>query len=105
MADVSKIQSVEDARLLAKKRLPRGIFQMFEAGSGSNVTAERNVEVFEEVMFRPRGAVFHSERELATTVLGHRISMPAIVSSVGFLKAGHPDGEAGVTRAAGAAGT
>ena len=43
---------------------------MFEAGSGSNVTAERNVEVFEEVMFRPRGAVFHSERELATTVLG-----------------------------------
>lgn len=105
MADVSKIQSVEDARLLAKKRLPKGIYQMFEAGSGSNVTAERNVEVFEEVMFRPRGAVFLPERELATTVLGHRISMPVIVSSVGFLKAGHPDGEAGVARAAGAAGT
>ena len=31
--------------------------------------------------------------------------MPAIVSSVGFLETGHRDGEAGVARAAGAAGT
>lgn len=102
---ISRIQSVEDARLLARRRLPKGIFQMFEAGSGSNVTMERNEEVFREVLFRPRGAVFHPERELATTVLGHEISMPVIVSSVGFLKVGHRDGEAGVARAAGAAGT
>jgi len=102
---VSRIQSVEDARLLAERRLPKGIYQMFEAGSGSNVTMQRNEEVFREVLFRPRGAVFHPERDLSTTVLGHRISMPAIVSSVGFLKTGHRDGEAGVARAAGAAGT
>ena len=38
-------------------------------------------------------------------MLGHEISMPVIVSSVGFLNTGHPDGEAGVARAAGAAGT
>ena len=103
--NVSRIQSVEDARLLAKRRVPKGIYQMFEAGSGSNVTMQRNTEVFQEVLFRPRGAVFHPERDLSTTVLGHRISMPAIVSSVGFLKTGHRDGEAGVARAAGAAGT
>jgi UDP-N-acetylmuramyl pentapeptide synthase len=50
-------------------------------------------------MFRPRAAVFHRERDLRTTVLGHEISMPVIVSSVGFLSIGHPDGEAGVARA------
>ena len=101
----ARIQSVEDARHFARRRLPKGIFQMFEAGSGSNVTMRRNEEVFEEVLFRPRSAVFHPERELETTVLGHRISMPVIVSSVGFLAAGHRDGEAGVARAAGDAGT
>jgi pre-mycofactocin synthase len=102
---LSRIQSVEDARLLARHRLPKGIFQMFEAGSGSNVTMDRNEEVFRELQFRPRGAVFRPERELSTTVLGHRISMPVIVSSVGFLKVGHRDGEVGVARAAGDAGT
>lgn len=105
MGKVSRIQSVEDARLLAKRRVPRGIFQMFEAGSGSNVTMDRNEEVFREVMFRPRGAVFHAERDISTSVLGHRISMPVIVSAVGFLQIGHRDGEAGVARAAGAAQT
>lgn len=55
----SKILSVNDARYFAMKRVPRGIFQMFEAGSGSNVTAEDNVKAFEAVRFRPRNAVFH----------------------------------------------
>lgn len=101
----SKILSVNDARYFAKKRVPKGIFQMFEAGSGSNVTAEDNVKAFEAVKFRPRNAVFHPTHDISTTVLGHKISMPAIVSSVGFLAVGHTDGEAGVARAAGAAGT
>jgi len=104
-AIATRIQSVADAHYFARQRVPEGIFQMFEAGSGSNVTMRENVRAFEDVLFRPRTAVFHPSRDLRTTVLGHEISMPAIVSSVGFLKIGHPDGEAGVARAAGAAGT
>src|SRR3954454_1552705 len=100
-----RIESVEDARDLAARRVPRGVFQMFEAGSGSNATMDENARAFRDVMFRPRAAVFAPRRELSTTVLGHEISMPAIVSSVGFLGVGHRDGEAGVARAAGDAGT
>lgn len=102
---LQKIQSVEDARDLAKRRVPASVYQMFEAGAGSNVTAIRNEEVFNELLFRPRNAVFKPERDISTTVLGHKISMPAIVSSVGFLGVAHSDGEAGVARAAGGAGT
>lgn len=94
-----KIQSVEDARLLAKRRLPASFYQMFEAGSGSNLTAVRNVEAFGDVMLRPRNGVFHPSPDISTTVLGHKISMPAIVSSVGFLSVGHRDGEVGVAKA------
>jgi isopentenyl diphosphate isomerase/L-lactate dehydrogenase-like FMN-dependent dehydrogenase len=101
----AKIESVEDARALAERRLPKGIFQMFEAGSGSNATMDENERAFREIMFRPRAAIFTPQRDLRTTVLGHELSMPAIVSSVGFLGIGHRDGEAGVARAAGAAGT
>ncbi len=101
----AKIDSVTDARDLAARRVPKGIFQMFEAGSGSNATMAENTQAFRDVMFRPQAAVFTSDRDLRTTVLGHEISMPAIVSSVGFLQVGHRDGEAGVARAAGDAGT
>jgi isopentenyl diphosphate isomerase/L-lactate dehydrogenase-like FMN-dependent dehydrogenase len=101
----SRIQSVADARYLAARRVPKGIFQMFESGDGPRLTWHRNTQVFQEVMFRPRVAVFHPKREMRTTLLGHEISMPVILSSVGFLAAGHKDGEAGVARASGAAGT
>lgn len=101
----AKIESVADARDLAARRLPKGIFQMFEAGSGSNATMDENAQAFRDIMFRPRAAVFTEQRDLRTSVLGHELSMPAIVSSVGFLAVGHRDGEAGVARAAGDAGT
>ena len=104
-AIASRIQSVADAHHFARQRVPEGIFQMFEAGSGSNVTMRENVRAFEDVLFRPRAAVSRPSRDLRTTVLGHELSMPVIVSSVGFLSIGHSDGEAGVARAAGAAGT
>jgi len=101
----ARIQSVEDARYFAKRRVPKSLFQLFEAGSGAGVTARLNEKAFEDVLFRPRAAVSHPQRELGTTVLGHEISMPVIVSSVGALNVGHRDGEVGVARAAGAAGT
>src|SRR3954452_4746384 len=100
-----QIESVADARDLAARRVPKGVFQMFEAGSGSNAAMEENAKAFRDVMFSPRAAVSAPERDLRTTVLGHEISMPAIVSSVAFLAVGHRDGEAGVARAAGDAGT
>src|SRR3954452_15783066 len=105
VAAASRIESVADARDLAARRVPKGVFQMFEAGSGTNATMDENAQAFRDVMFRPRAAVFTPQRDLRTTVLGHEISMPAIVSSVGFLGVGHRDGESGVARAAGDAGT
>ena len=101
----AKIQSVDDALYYARKRVPRGLMDVFEAGSGAGVTARRNEEAFQSIEFLPRSATFHPSRNLQTTVLGHEISMPVLLSSVGALRAGHVDGDLGVTRAAGAANT
>lgn len=106
MGDVTaRIQSVEDARELARRRLPRSIFQYYDGGSGSDVTTRANLAAFEQVLFRPHVARWLPERDLRTTVCGHELSMPVGVSSCGQLAIGHRDGERGVARAAGAAGT
>lgn len=101
----AKIQSVEDARHFARKRLPASLFQTYEAGAGSNVTMDENERAFREVLFRPRAAVFHPQRDQSTRVLGYDLKLPVIASSVGMLALGHRDGEAGVAEAAGKAGT
>ena len=106
MGDVTaRIQSVEDARELARRRLPKGIFQYYDGGSGSDVTTRANLAAFEQVLFRPHVARWYPERDLRTTICGHDVSMPVGLSSCGQLAIGHRDGECGVARAAGAAKT
>ena len=101
----ARITSVADARHLARRRVPKPVSVYMEAGAGIGVTAERNVRAFEEISFNQRAAQWWPERELKTTVLGHQISMPVLMAPVGALGVVHPDGEAGVARAAGAVGT
>lgn len=103
--NVSNISSVDDARYYAKRRLPRFLFQRYEAGSGIGTTVRANTQAFEEVTFRPRAATYFPQRSLGTRVLGLDIALPIMLAPVGILRAGHVDGELGVARAAGAAGT
>jgi isopentenyl diphosphate isomerase/L-lactate dehydrogenase-like FMN-dependent dehydrogenase len=100
-----RITSVADARHLARRRVPRLVATWMEAGAGTGVTVERNLRAFEEISFNARAARYWPERDLETTVLGHRISMPVLAAPVGALGMVHSDGEVGVARAAGAAGT
>ncbi|MEO8693332.1 MAG: alpha-hydroxy acid oxidase [Acidimicrobiales bacterium] len=97
--------NVDDARRRAKRRLPRMIFDYVDGGARSELTKDANRAAFEDVTFRPRMAVHVAAPVTETTVLGVPASMPLLVSPCGGLRAVHPDGDAGVARAAGRAGT
>ena len=105
MSKADRIYSVEDARYFAKKRLPASIFQYFDGGSGPSVTSRLNEEVFKQVLLKPLSGVHFPAPDISTTVFGHKIDIPIILSSVGALKIGHQDGELAATRAAGKFGT
>ena len=104
-ARARRITSVADARYLARRRVPRPVDEYMEAGAGTGVTLARNMQAFEDIAFNQRAARWWPARDLQTTVLGHRIAMPVMTAPVGALGLVHSDGELGVARAAGAAGT
>jgi isopentenyl diphosphate isomerase/L-lactate dehydrogenase-like FMN-dependent dehydrogenase len=101
----ARIDSVADAYDLARRRVPEGIIQAFEAGTGANATVRNNLSAFDEVQFVPRAAACPPARDLSVTVLGQRLGLPVLTGPVGFLRLGHPDGDCGAARAAAAAGT
>src|SRR5205823_2523176 len=100
----ARILSVEDAEFWARRRLPRALAQAIEVGEPARAFG-RNLAAFAELELQPRAAVFHPHRDLRTTVLGHEISMPVIIAPAGNARILHVDGEPGIARAAGAAGT
>src|SRR5438132_1637040 len=100
-----RVINIEDLRPLARRRLPRAVFDYLDGGAEAEITLRENCRIFEEVTFRPRDAVAVPDCDLRTRVLGFDISFPALLAPVGYSRVMHPDGEAGAACAAGAAGT
>src|SRR3989442_15368146 len=100
-----RVINIEDPRPLARRRLPRAVFDYLAGGAEAEVPLRENCRGFEDVTFRPRHAVAVPDCDLRTRVLGFDISFPALLAPVGYSRVMHPDGEAGAARAAGAAGT
>ena len=96
---------INDFRPIARRRLPRPVFDYLDGGADGEVTLRENCRVFDDVTFRPRCAVPVPSCDLRTHVLGFDVSFPALLAPVGYSRLMHPDGEAGAARAAGAAGT
>ena len=96
---------IDDFRPLARRRLPRPVFDYLDGGADGEVTLRENCRIFDDVTFRPRHAVALSECDLRTRVLGFDVSFPAVLAPVGYSRLMHPNGEAGAARAAGLAGT
>src|ERR1035438_3873345 len=98
-------ETVEEARMRARRRLPRSVYMALIAGTEQGVTLRDNTAAFSELRFAPpRIADLPAAREMATSVLGQDISLPVIASPTG-VQAVHPDGEAGVARGSAEAGT
>src|SRR5271170_5442538 len=103
--DSPRVVNIEDLRRLARKRLPRAVFDYVDGGAGDEVTLRENCRAFQEVVLRPRQAVGLEKCDLRTRVLGHEISFPAILAPIGYSRLMHPDGELAAARAAGEFGT
>ena len=72
--------------------------------SGTESTAEANVEAFEQWRIVPRVLRDVSERELGVTLFGHHYPTPLLASPVGVLELVDPDADLAIARAASSLG-
>jgi L-lactate dehydrogenase (cytochrome) len=87
------LNSIEDLRLEAQRRIPRSIFEYMDRGSYDEVTLRRNRSDFEDLQFRQRVLIDVSRQETATTILGRTASMPLAIGPTGMAGMVHKDGE------------
>jgi L-lactate dehydrogenase (cytochrome) len=99
------VVNISDLRRLARRRLPRAVFDYIDGGADAEVTLRANCEVFDSVAFRPRSGVKLAGVDLGVTVLGQKLALPFILAPVGSSRMFWPRGEAVASNCAGAAGT
>jgi isopentenyl diphosphate isomerase/L-lactate dehydrogenase-like FMN-dependent dehydrogenase len=100
-----RVVCIEDFRPLARRRVPKAVFDYLDGGAEGEVTLRENCRAFQDVTFRPRHAVALASCALGARVLGFDLSLPFLLAPVGYSRLMHPGGEVSAARAAGAAGT
>ncbi|MBL4720841.1 MAG: alpha-hydroxy-acid oxidizing protein [Alphaproteobacteria bacterium] len=92
--------NIEDLRQMAKKKLPRGVFEYIDRGAEDEIALRHNREVYRSLKIRNRVLVDVSKRSTTTRIFGREIAMPYGISptaSAGLMSEG---GEVGLARAA-----
>jgi L-lactate dehydrogenase (cytochrome) len=103
--DPPRVLNISDLRRLAQRRLPRVVFDYIDGGADNEVTLRDNVRAYEQLTFRPRGAIAIPAIDLKTSVLGVPLDVPFILAPVGSSRMFYPNGEVLAARSAGKAGT
>lgn len=104
MPDLSHAVSIEDLRRLARRRLPRAVFDFFDGAAEDEVTLRENRAAFERVRLLPRVLVDVSAPDPRTSVFGGEMAFPLAIGPTGGIGAGRPGAELMLARAAKARG-
>ena len=94
------ITTIDDLRVLAKKRVPRMFYDYADAGSWTESTYRANTEDFAKIKFRQRVAVNLENRSTSSEMVGQKVSMPVALAPTGLTGMQHADGEILAARAA-----
>jgi L-lactate dehydrogenase (cytochrome) len=98
------VTNVQDLRALARRRVPRAIFDYADRGSYDEVTLRANRTELAAIGLRQRVMVDVSTRTTATTLAGQAATMPVAIAPTGLTGLFHRNGEIHGARAAEAFG-
>lgn len=102
--DLSRAQSIDELREMARRRVPNFCFEYVDGGSEDEVTLRRNREVFSKLHFQPRTLVDVSGRNQRRHLLGEEIASPFVIGPTGFSGMLSRRGDVSMARAASKAG-
>ncbi|PZN98665.1 MAG: L-lactate dehydrogenase [Hyphomicrobiales bacterium] len=96
--------TIEDLRLLAKRRVPRMFYDYADSGAWTESTYRANETDFAAIKLRQRVAVDMTNRTLESTMVGEKVAMPVALAPTGMTGMQHADGEILAAKAAAKAG-
>ncbi len=96
----SHIHCATDARRIARRRLPRLVFDFVDGATGRETSARRNADAFDAIELNPRVLAPSAERTLATEILGQPFGRPFGISPMGMCNLVWPGADAMMARAA-----
>ncbi|MDN7177078.1 alpha-hydroxy-acid oxidizing protein [Caballeronia sp. SEWSISQ10-4 2] len=100
MSASARAHSIDDLRDLAKRRLPRAVFDFFDGGAEDEQALSGNRTAFRQYQLVPRVLRDVSDVSLGTTFLGEPSALPIAIAPTGAVGFGWRGGDIAIARAA-----
>jgi L-lactate dehydrogenase (cytochrome) len=78
------VQTVEDLRLLCKRRIPKFSFEYLESGTGKELALSKNISAFDNFYFQQSFFKGELKPNVETNFLGTRFSAPFGIAPIGL---------------------
>ncbi len=85
--------NLPEMRLLAKKRVPKAVFDYVDGGANDEISYKRSAQAFENVQFNARVLRDVSKIDLTTKIAGKESALPIIFAPTGYTRMMHYEGE------------
>ena len=85
--------NLQDMRLLAKKRVPKAVFDYVDGGANDEISYQRSAETFSKVQFHARVLRDVSKIDLTTKIAGKDCALPIIFAPTGYTRMMNYEGE------------
>jgi L-lactate dehydrogenase (cytochrome) len=97
---LSSCFDIADLRKVAKRRIPRPVFDYVDGAADEEIAVKANAAAFRAWQFLPRALAGVGTLDTTAPVLGDPLPMPLLLGPAGYTRMMHPDGEIGAARAA-----
>jgi L-lactate dehydrogenase (cytochrome) len=95
-----RVRTAQDFARLARRRVPRPVFDYVEGGAERETSVRRATAAFDRVTFHPHVLRDVGTVDTSSTVLGRPVAFPVVLGPTGFTRMMHASGEPAVARAA-----
>ena len=85
--------NLQEMRLLAKRRVPKAVFDYVDGGANDEISYQRSAEVFSKVQFNARVLRDVSKIDLTTKIAGKDSALPIIFAPTGYTRMMNYEGE------------
>jgi L-lactate dehydrogenase (cytochrome) len=96
--------TIWDLRSVAKRHVPRAVFDYTDGAAESETSLRRSREAFARIEFVPSVLQDVSQVDTSTTILGRASALPVVFAPTGFTRLMNHEGEPAVARVAGRLG-
>lgn len=99
-SDIARALNVADLREVARRRLPRFVFEYVDGGAEDEVTLRDNRAAFERLRLLPRTLIDTAARHQRTQILASPAPAPMVIAPTGFNGMLYPEGDLALARVA-----